>query len=209
MVGQAALRACLQDPDVTEVLSIGRHSSSQRDAKLRELVVPDLFDLSSIDAQLSGYDACLYCLGVSSAGMSEVSYRHITYDLTLSIAQRLLARSPSLTFIYVTGSGTDTRGSAMWARVKGDTEQALLALGFKAAYMFRPAFIQPQHGVRSRTWWYHAIYRLTAPIYPLLARTKLAAYMTTSDQLGHAFISVAKRGAPKSILEPPDINAIT
>jgi uncharacterized protein YbjT (DUF2867 family) len=207
MVGQSALRACLQDPEVTRVLSIGRTASNLEHPKLRELLQPDLFDLSSIADQLSGYDACLFCLGVSAAGMSAADYRRITYDLTLSIARTLLERSPALTFIYVSGAGTDPAGRATWARVKGETEQALLGLGFKAAYMFRPGFIQPLHGERSKTPLYHAIYTVLAPLYPLISRIA-GPYVATSDQVARAMLAAAKRGAATPVLENTAIVAL-
>ncbi|HXI56585.1 MAG TPA: epimerase, partial [Polyangia bacterium] len=167
MVGQGALRECLLDPDVSEVLSIGRTpvrrtAVGPTDAKLREQVLADPGDLSSIEGQLVGYDACFFCLGVSSVGMTEAAYRRITYDLTLAAARTLSRLNPGMTFIYVSGAGTDSseRGRSMWARVKGQTENALLALPFKAAYMFRPGIIQPLHGIVSKTPLYRTFYFL-------------------------------------------------
>ena len=159
MVGQGTLRECLLDPEVTTVLSIVRGSTGQQHAKLREIVHKDFFDFSSIESELAGFDACFFCLGISSAGMSEEKYRHITYDITLAAAQTLVKLNPNMTFIFVSGAGTDSseRGSSMWARVKGQTENALRRLPFKAAYMFRPAVIVPLHGIKSRT----TIYRLS------------------------------------------------
>jgi uncharacterized protein YbjT (DUF2867 family) len=146
MVGQGVLRECLLDPRVEKVLSIGRSKSGERHPKLEEA---DISDFDSLD--LSAYDACFFCLGVSSAGMSEEDYRRVTYDLTLDVAKKIA--TPRMTFIYVSGAGTDSteRGRTMWARVKGATENALLKLPFKAAYMFRPGVIQPLHGISSRT----------------------------------------------------------
>src|SRR6266478_2251577 len=170
MVGQGVLRECLLDPDVTLVLSIGRTPVGQTHAKLRERLLPDPGDLSSIEGELGGHDACFFCLGVSSAGMTEAAYRRITYDLTLAAAGTLSRRNPGMTFIYVSGTGTDSseRGRSMWARVKGETENALLKLPFKAAYMFRPAAIQPMHGILPKTRVYRLVYVVFGFLFPLL-----------------------------------------
>jgi uncharacterized protein YbjT (DUF2867 family) len=175
---------------------------------LHEIVLKTLTDLSSVENRLSGYDACFFCLGVSSAGMSEDDYRRVTYDLTLSVAATLARLNPAMTFIYVSGAGTDSseHGRMMWARIKGKTENALLAMPFKAAYMFRPGYIQPMHGVRTKTKWYGMLYAIMAPLYPLLKRL-FPDYVTTTEQLGRAMISVAKTSATKRVLESNDINA--
>lgn len=209
MVGQGALRECLLDPQVTEILSISRSPVPQQDPKLQQLLVPDLADLSGREAQLSGFDACFFCAGVSSAGMSEEKYTALTYDLTLGFARALLPLNPAMIFIYVSGAGTDSseKGRVMWARVKGRTENALLHLGFKAAYMFRPGFIQPLHGIRSKTRLYQFFYDLTGPLMPLL-KGVLGKYATNTEQLGKAMLVVAKRGFPKPILEGDDINSL-
>jgi uncharacterized protein YbjT (DUF2867 family) len=153
MVGQGVLRECLLDPGVESVLAVGRSPTGQRNAKLREILHDNFFDFSAIESGLAGFEACFFCLGVSSVGMSEQSYRHLTYDLTLAAATTLSKLSPGMVFIYVTGQGTDSteQGRLMWARVKGKTENDLRKLPFKAAYMFRPAAIQPLHGIRSKT----------------------------------------------------------
>jgi uncharacterized protein YbjT (DUF2867 family) len=208
MVGQGVLRECVVDPEVETVLVVGRSPTGQRDAKLREIVHTDLSDLSAIEGQFAGYDACFFCLGVSSAGMSEEAYRRVTYDLTMSVAQAMVRQNPRLTFTYVSGQGTDSseRGRMMWARVKGRTENALLKLPFNA-YMFRPGFIQPVHGVRSKTRLYRALYAVTAPLYPVLK--KIAPnQLTSSEQVGRAMITVARTGAPKRVLETRDINSL-
>ena len=155
MVGQGCLRECLLDPGVESVLAVGRSTTGQRHAKLREILHDNFVDYSAIESELEGFDACFFCLGVSSLGMSEERYRHLTYDLTMAAAKTLSRRNPNMVFIYVTGAGTDSteRGSLMWARIKGKTENDLLKLPFRAAYMFRPAGIQPLHGIRSRTAW--------------------------------------------------------
>jgi uncharacterized protein YbjT (DUF2867 family) len=209
MVGQGALRECLLDPDVEAVLVVGRSPTGQRDAKLREIMHTDFFDLSAIAPDLTGYDACLFCLGVSSLGMSEPDYRRITYDITLAVANTLARLNPAMTFVYVTGQSTDSteQGSVMWARVKGKTENDLLKLPFKAAYMFRPGGIQPLHGVRSKTAWVQAIYTATAPLWALLVRIA-PKYVTTTEKVGRAMIRVVRNGYSKPILETPDINQV-
>jgi len=209
MVGQGVLRECLLDPQVSGVLAIGRSATGQRHPKLDELVQGDLFDLSAIEKQLSGFDACFFCLGVSSVGMAEERYRAVTYDLTLAVARRLVKLNPQVTFIYVSGMGTDSseRGRTMWARVKGATENALLRLPFRAACMFRPAMIVPLHGIRSKTRLYRAVYRATAPLLPLLYRW-FPKYVTTTERVGRAMIQVARHGAPKAVLENADINRV-
>ena len=209
MVGQGVLRECLLDPDIQQVLIVGRSATGQQHPKLRELTVPDLMDLTAVESQLTGYDACFFCTGVSSAGMSEEKYTLLTYDLPLSVAQTLARLNPTMTFLYISGAGTDSteKGRSMWARVKGRTENALLRLPFKSAYMFRPGFIQPLHGIRSKTRIYQFLYDILAPIQPLL-NGRLPKYITTTEQLGRAMITVAKNGYPKSILESLDINAV-
>lgn len=209
MVGQGVLIECLRDPGVARVLSVGRSPVAQRDAKLRELLVADPGDLASAAGELGGYDACFFCLGVSAAGLSEPRYRRLTYDLTLGAARTLAERNAGMTFIYVSGAGTDSTegGRVMWARVKGATENALLKLPFKAAFMFRPGAIQPLHGVTSRTRLYRVIYAVTAPLWPLLRRL-FPDRVSTSERIGRAMIAAARNGAPKPILEPPDIEAL-
>jgi uncharacterized protein YbjT (DUF2867 family) len=208
MVGQGVLRECLLDPEVESVLTIARSATAQQHEKLHEIVLKDLAELSSVEGRLSGYEACFFCLGVSAVGMSEDDYRRVTYDLTLSVARTLIKLNPAMTFIYVSGAGTDSteHGRMMWARVKGKTENALLAMPFKAAYMFRPGYIQPMHGVRTKTRWYGAIYAVVAPLYPVL-KALFPRSVTTTEQLGRAMLSVAKTGAPKRVLESSDINA--
>jgi uncharacterized protein YbjT (DUF2867 family) len=209
MVGQGVLRECLADPEVREVLVIGRAGCGVRDARVREIVRGDLFDLSDVEQEFAGFDVCFFCLGVSSAGMTEESYRRITFDLTVAVAETLSRVAPSLTFVYVSGAGTDSSGEGrtMWARVKGRTENHLLALPFRAAYMFRPAFIQPLHGIRSRTTVYRIIYAILGPLYPLLRRA-FPAWVTTTEKVGRAMIAVAKHGHATPIVENDAINAI-
>jgi uncharacterized protein YbjT (DUF2867 family) len=209
MVGQGCLRECLLDPGVESVLTVGRSPTGQRHAKLREIVHDNFLDYSTIESQLAGFDACFFCLGVSSVGMEEERYRHLTYDITMAAAKTLAKLNPGMVFTYVTGRGADSteRGRLMWARVKGKTENDLLKLPFKAAYMFRPAGIQPLHGVRSKTGWVQAIYVITAPLLSLLNRTS-PNYMTTTEQVGRAMIKVARDGFPKPVLESEDINRV-
>lgn len=209
MVGQGVLGECLLDPQVLSVLSIGRSATGQAHAKLRELVHGDLLDYSAIESELSGFDACFFCLGVSSAGMTEGAYRRVTYDITIAAAETLAKLNPAMTFIYVSGAGTDSteRGRSMWARVKGKTENALLRLPFKAACMFRPAVIRPMHGIKSKTRLYRVLYVVMAPLMGAL-QAVLPKYVTTTEQVGRAMIRVARQGAPKVVLENEDINRI-
>jgi uncharacterized protein YbjT (DUF2867 family) len=209
MVGQGVLHECLLDADVESVLVIGRSSTGQRHAKLREILHDNFLDFSAIESELRGYDACFFCLGVSSIGMNEERYRHLTYDITMAAATTLAKLNPGMVFIYVTGRGTDSteHGRLMWARIKGKTENDLLKLPFKAAYMFRPAGIQPLHGVRSKTAWVQAIYVVTSPLLSLLNRTS-PKFMTTTEQVGRAMIKVARDGFPRPVLESEDINRV-
>lgn len=209
MVGQGVLRECLLAGDVDSILAVGRTSTGQQHAKLQEIVRPDLFDLSPIESRLSGFDACFFCLGVSAAGMSEQDYRRLTYELTISVATTLARLNPAMTFVYVSGTGTDSSESSrmMWARVKGKTENDLLKMGFRAAYMFRPGYIQPLHGIRTKTKLYGALYTVVAPLYPIFKRL-LPNYVTTTECVGRAMLNVARRGAPKRFLENQDINQL-
>jgi uncharacterized protein YbjT (DUF2867 family) len=209
MVGQGVLRECLLDTEVESVLAVGRSPTGQQHAKLREIVHDNFLDYSAIESQLTGYDACFFCLGVSSVGMDEARYRHLTYDITMAAARMLAKLNPQMVFVYVTGRGTDSteQGRSMWARVKGKTENDLLKLPFKAAYMFRPAGIQPLHGIRSKTAWYQAVYVLAAPLLTLLNRIA-PKYVTTTEQVGRAMIKVARDGFPKPVLESEDISRL-
>jgi uncharacterized protein YbjT (DUF2867 family) len=210
MVGQGVLRECLLDPEVESVLLVGRNATGQQHEKLYEIVHDDLFDLSAIEGRLSAYDACFFCLGVSAVGMKEEAYRRVTYDLTISVARILARLNSGMTFIYVSGASTDSteHGRVMWARVKGETENVLLGMPFKAVYMFRPGYIQPLHGIRTKTKWYGAVYAMMGPLYPLW-KFLFPKYVTTTECVGRAMLNVAKRGAPKSILENQDINSIS
>ena len=209
MVGQGVMRECLIDPKVETVLAVGRSPTGVQNAKLREIVHDNFLDFSAIESQLAGYDACFFCLGVSSVGMNEERYRRLTYDITLAAATTLSKLNPGMVFVYVTGQGTDSteQGRLMWARIKGKTENDLLKLPFKAAYMFRPAGIQPLHGVKSRTAWIQAIYVVASPLLTWLDRVA-PKYMTTTEQVGRAMIKVARDGYPKPVLESEDINRL-
>jgi len=212
MVGQGVLRECLLDRSVTEVKAVGRTpvpAPQPPNAKFSQLLHKDLFDLGAVENQITGYDACFFCLGVSMVGLSEPEYRRLTYDLTLSVARTLARLNPQMTFVYVSGAGTDStaKSSTLWARVKGETENALLTLPFRAAYMFRPGFIQPMHGITSKTKLYRSLYVVLAPLYPLLKRVA-PKYVSTTEQVGRAMIEVAERGARQPIIENTDINAL-
>jgi uncharacterized protein YbjT (DUF2867 family) len=194
MIGQGVLRECLLDSEVTEVVAVGRRSTGKNHPKLSEIVHADLATLGAIETRLTGFDACFFCVGVSALGMPEEQYTRMTYDLTMSVAKTLLRTSPDLTFIYVSGAGTDSseKGRMMWARVKGRTENALLSLPFRAAYMFRPGAVIPLHGIRSSVRWYNAMYAVIKPLYPALKHLAPAMF-TTTEQLGRAMIAVARK----------------
>ena len=207
MVGQGVLRECLRASDVSSVVTVGRAATGRRDSKLREIVLKDMFDYASIEADLPGFDACFFCLGVSSAGMNEADYTRLTYDLTLAAATVLARLNPEMTFVYVSGTGTDSseRGRVMWARVKGRTENALRRLPFKAVYLFRPGVIQPKHGVRSKTPWVRIGYVLLAPLVPIV-RAIAPAFVTDTEKVGLAMLNVVRRGWHSPILENRDIS---
>ncbi|AKU98138.1 Oxidoreductase [Labilithrix luteola] len=209
MVGQGVLRECLLDPGITQVLVVGRSSTGRTDAKLREIVVPNVGDLSGIEGELTGLDACFFCVGVSSAGMSEEAYRRVTYDLAVSVATTLVKTSPQMTFVFVSGGSTDSteKGPTMWARVKGATENAILALPFAASYAVRPGFIQPLHGITSKTKLYRILYAVLAPFTPLLAAI-VPDMVTNTERVGRAMIRLAREGADKRVLENKDLDAL-
>jgi hypothetical protein len=209
MVGAGALLECLADPRVESVLAISRSPTGRNHSKLREVIHPDFFAYDALRAEFATSDACFFCLGTSAVGMSEATYTRLTYDLTLAAARAMVAVNRRLTFCYISGVGTDSseQGRTMWARVKGRTENALLALPFRAAFMFRPGFIQPVKGVRSKTRWYQALYAIAAPLYPVLHRL-FPQVSTTTASLGRALIRVAADGYSKRILYSRDINAL-
>jgi uncharacterized protein YbjT (DUF2867 family) len=208
MVGQGVLRECLRDPDVAQAITIGRTASGTQHAKLSEIIHTGMANYAGLEPQLTGFDACFFCLGVSSSGMSEADYSHITYDMTLAAAETLSLVNPGMTFIYISGTGTDAseKDRTMWARVKGRTENALLKLPLRA-YMFRPGFIQPMDGIQSKTPSYRIFYLLLGPLMPLL-RWALPNQILTTRQIGHAMLEVAKHGYNERILETKDIRAV-
>jgi uncharacterized protein YbjT (DUF2867 family) len=209
MVGQGVLRECLLDARVESVLVVGRTSIGPRPEKLQELLLADVGDLASSEDRLRGYDACFFCLGISSAGKSEAEYRRVTHDLTIRGAQTLVRLNPGMTFVYITGAGTDSteRGRSMWARVKGQTENELLQMPFKAAYMFRPGAIQALHGIRPKSRTYRVLYAVLWPLI-VLVRAVAPNSVTTTERVGRAMIQVAAEGAPTHILHTREINRL-
>jgi uncharacterized protein YbjT (DUF2867 family) len=208
MVGQGVLRECLAAGDVERVVVVGRRSLGVAHPKLEEVVVPDVAVLESVEARLTGLDAVFFPLGTSSVGRSEADYTRVTYDLTLAVATTVARLNPGrLTFCYVSGTGTDSteRGARMWARVKGRTENALLRLPFRAAFMFRPGIIQPRHGAHSRTGWVRATYVV---LWPVVAVAVAAGRATTTDRIGRGMLRLARTGFSKTILENRDINEL-
>lgn len=204
MVGQGVLRECELANDVSEVVAIVRSSLERVPAKLTEVQHRDFFNWS--DVNLSGFDACFFCLGVSSLGKSEAEYRHVTYDLTLKLAEELVKQSPQAVFVYVSGAGTNAQSKQMWARVKGATENALMATPFRGVYCFRPAYIQPLNGVKSKVGWYNTIYDMVAWVEPLLMRLA-PGFVTTTETVGRAMLKTARDGWPQKVLESKEINA--
>jgi uncharacterized protein YbjT (DUF2867 family) len=206
MIGQGVLLECIADASVTEVLVVARTTIGSTSPKVREIIQADFFYWPDLPRQTAQFDACFFCLGVSSVGMKEPEYRRLTYDLTLGAAEAMVQRAPGMTFIYVSGMGTDSteKGRTMWARVKGATENALRALPFRAVYLFRPGYVQPLHGVRSKVGWYNGIYAVVSWMYPVLRRVA-PKYMTTTEAIGKAMIAVARSGYRRAVLEPDDI----
>jgi len=209
MIGQGVLRECLLDADVTRVLAIGRTATGVQHAKLQEIAHPDLWNYAAIEDRLRGFDACFFCLGVTSAGMSESDYTRVTYGITIAAAETLCQLNPAMTFVFVSGAGADSseQGRLMWARVKGKAENAIIRLPFKASYVFRPGVVQPMHGERSRTAAYRVLYTITKPLVPLIRRLWPNQILTT-EQFGRAMLFVVRHGAPKRVLESADINAL-
>lgn len=202
MVGEGVLHQCLRHPDVEAVLVINRRPCEVQHEKLTEILHKDFHGLSAIEDKLSGYNACYFCLGVSSVGMKEADYYHLTYNLTMHVAETLARLNPDMTFCYVSGAGTDgsEQGRSMWARVKGKTENHLLKLPFKAAYMFRPGYIQPMPGMKNTL----AAYKVLGVLYPVL-KTLFPKYVVKLEEIGRAMINVTKEGYHKPVLECADI----
>lgn len=209
MVGQGVLRECLAAPDVEKVLTVGRTPTGQQHPKLQELVHAEMWDYANVDAELSNFDACFFCIGVTSSGMSEQKYTHLTYDMTLAVATALARLNPRMVFVYVSGAGADSSETSrvMWERVRGKTENALLKLPFRGVYIFRPGMIQPV-GVKSKTTSYRWFYTLTKPLLPVL-RAMLPDQILSTPQVGQAMLAAVRHGAPKRVLESPDINALS
>jgi uncharacterized protein YbjT (DUF2867 family) len=207
MIGRGVLLECLRDPGVESVVSLGRSATGEKNAKLCEIVHRDLGNYSAMEDSLTGFDACFFCLGVTSSGMKEADYERITYGYTLASAEILSRLNPGMKFIYVSGSGTDSteKGRVMWARVKGRTENALLKLPLEA-YMFRPGFIEPMDGIESKTPIYQKFYAVTRPIFPMLRRL-LPNQVLSTRQLGQAMLNIARQGYAKHVLESRDIRA--
>lgn len=204
MIGGGVLTECLEDPTVTEVVAVVRRTLGRSHPKLREVVVHDLFELAAYAHELGSPDACLYCLGVASAGMSESAYCRVTLDLTILVADVVQQRRPDIVFAFVSGQGTGT-SRAMWARVKHEAENELLGRGFQT-FVFRPGFIQPVKGARARTRTYRLLYNVLGPLAPLLKRLAPGS-VTDTEILARAMIRVSSAGHAQRILETSDINA--
>jgi hypothetical protein len=202
MVGEGVLHECLLNPNVEEVLVVGRRTCGVTHPKLKEILHSNFFDLSAVKEQLKGYSACYFCLGVSSVGMKEKDYHHFTYDLTMHMATILAEQNPGMIFCYVSGSGTDSseHGKLMWARIKGQTENDLMRLPFKAAYMFRPGFMKPTKGLKNTI----RIYKFITWLYPIL-KSLFPTRLSTLREVGMAMINVTLKGYEKRVLEVKDI----
>nr|WP_267876636.1 NAD(P)H-binding protein [Massilia genomosp. 1] len=209
MVGQGVLRECLQAADVEQVVAIGRTPTGQRHPKLRDVVHADLFNYATVSAQLDDIDACFFCVGVTSSRMSEADYTRLTCDLTLAAANALVATNPRMVFVYVSGAGADSSetSATMWERVRGKTENALLALPFRGVYIFRPGMIEPLDGIQSKTPAYRIFYALMKPVLPLL-RAAMPRHVLTTRQMGQAMLAVVRSGARKRVLGSADIGPL-
>ncbi len=207
MLGKAVLLECIDSVNVESALLINRSPIDIKHSKLREIIHKDFYDFSSIEHKLTGLDACYFTLGVSSVGINEKAYSGITYDITLAATRSLMRTNGNMTFIYVSGTGTDTseKGRVMWARVKGRTENAIINMGFKNAFMYRPGYIQPMKGIRSKTALYNSLYLVAAPFYPLLNKI-MPKHLTTTEKIGKSMINVSLRPYPKRHLSSNDIN---
>ncbi len=205
MVGEGVLHECLQHPDVVEILVINRKPCGVTHLKLKEIIHQDFFDLSPVEDQLKGYDACLFCLGVSSVRMKEHAYTKMTYTLTLHVAETLVRHNPGMTFCYISGAGTNNteKGGQMWARVKGKTENDLAKLPFRAVYNFRPGILRPTKGLKNTL----SFYKYITWMYPFL-RAVFPRMASTLTELGLAMIEVAVRGYEKQIIQVKDIHIL-
>ncbi|WP_018610415.1 NAD(P)H-binding protein [Uliginosibacterium gangwonense] len=204
MVGQGVLRACLADPEVELVQTVGRTATGLQHLRLVELVHADLFHLEAVQDSLRGFDACFFCLGASALRMGEVEFTRINHDLPLAVAQVLIACNQKMTFVYVSGAGSNSYSHIMWARVKGHTEVDLLSLPFKAVYLFRPGLIQPLQGIRSKTPLYRVVLTLAAPVLPVL-RWLLPHWVLTTEIVGRAMLAVVRQGSEVPFVEAPEI----
>lgn len=205
MVGAGVLREALADPGVEAVLSVGRRPCGVEHPKLRELLLPDLFDFAAVEPRLTGWDACIWAVGISSMGLDEAAYAKVTEELTLLWARALLRLNPGLSFCYCSAMGAD--GRSMWARVRRRVEGALKAMPFRHAGCVRPGFIRPGPGIRSSVRLYQAFIVLLRPLFPLLVKG-LPRHVTTSERLGRAMLRVVEGRADRFILEPADINRV-
>jgi uncharacterized protein YbjT (DUF2867 family) len=206
MIGKGVLLECLDHDAISEVLVIGRNSIGMNHPKLKEMIHGDFSNFSSVKSQLTGYDACFFCLGISASGLNEEQYKHITYDYTLALARTLFEINPQMTFNYVSGQGTDSseKSRMMWARVKGKTENDLLKMGFKQAFMFRPGMIIPLRGIKSRTKSYQFMYDYFMWLVKLTKAVSPNSVVDTT-QLGLAMINSMLRGYSEKIIRPKDI----
>ena len=207
MVGKGALLECLENNEITEVLIINRRPIGLQHHKLKEIILPDFKKISSIKGQLSGFNACFHCMGISALGLNEELYTEITYSMTKELVETLYGLNSNMTFCYVSGTGTDSseKGRVMWARVKGKTENLILQKGFKDAYAFRPGAILPEKGIKSRTGWYNTFYAITRPLFPLLRKMKS---VTSTTKVGKAMINVSLHPHSLKTLENTHINAL-
>ena len=210
MVGQAVLRQALLDPAVTAIRTVGRAAVPAQHPRLTQCILPNLLDYSPAEPELTGFDACIFALGISSVGTPADVYTRVTYDIPIAAATTLARLNPAMIFVHMSAAGADSteRSRQAWARVKGRTENALLRLPFRAVHIFRPGFIQPLHGIRSRTLAYNIIYILTAPLTPLLLRL-LPTHVLTTDILARALLAAARQAAPTPILTPAAILALS
>jgi uncharacterized protein YbjT (DUF2867 family) len=206
MVGDGVLRWLIASPKVSRVVAVSRKPLAVQHPKLETVIEPDMFHLQHVD-RLQDSDACFFCLGASSVGMSPEDYRRLTYDLTVAVAGQLLPGNPRMVFEYISGEGTDAKSRQRWAQVKAETETALLNMGFRDAYALRPGFIQPMRGVTSRVRSIRWMYGLTAPAFPFLQKT-FGRWVTSTDLLAAAMLELAVTGSVKKVLNTAELNAL-
>ncbi|WP_337085665.1 NAD-dependent epimerase/dehydratase family protein [Elizabethkingia anophelis] len=206
MVGEGVLQESISNPNVEKILLINRKPSGYTHPKIEEILHSDFSDISALTSQVTGYNACFFCLGVSSIGMNEEQYTKVTYDLTLGFAKTLAEVNPQMTFCYVSGASTDSteKGKQMWARVKGKTENDLMKLPFKAVYNFRPGFMKPTKGAKN----INGFFKFINAVYPLL-RAISSTYFLTLEEVGKAMINAVLHGYPKHVLEVGDIKKLS